>query len=364
MHKEKTKIYIIGLNYSLKVYMQIHKKILNQILPSEEKPIDLIIPKFDRRSLINIISDLINIFRWLHFAKPLYIISVGPKIGFLFAIASFFFPFKLIHWFTGQQWALKKIKIFAPSYFADFIVNLMAYRTICDSKEQAFFMKKNFFIKKILFEKYGSINSVSEELHLIGKKRIEALNSSEFNYSYPIKVGFLGRICPEKGLEIIKELSQDKSLRNKFKFLVRGPSDSSISKSKNNLLIKNFKLKSSFNLDFEEGFIQNSEFFKTIDIFLFPSKREGFGSVALEAQACGLPVICSDIYGLHSSVIDGYGGIYCDNIKQYKNALLKLLDKTIYKRYCKNAFTFSLNYSEDIFSNKLLKLYQSIISID
>lgn len=362
MNNKTSKIYIIGLDYSLKVYMKIHKKILNQILPTSEKPINLIIKEFDRRSLMNLFSDLANIFRWLKIKKPVYIVSVGPKIGFLFAISSFFFPFKLIHWFTGQQWALNKIKILAPSYFADFIINLLAYRTICDSKEQESFLRKNFFLKKILFEKNGSINSVSKKLHLIGEKKIEELNSSEFNINYPIKVGFLGRICSEKGLEIIYELAKDDSLRNKFKFFVRGPSDSSISISEKNFSNKNFKFNSKYNIDFKEGFIQNTKFFKSIDIFLLPSKREGFGSVALEAQACGLPVICSNIYGLYSSVKDGYGGIYCNNIKEYKNALIYLLDKNIYKRYCKNAFTFSLNYSEDIFSKNLLKLYENIIS--
>ena len=36
-----------------------------------------------------------------------------------------------------------------------------------------------------------------------------------------------------------------------------------------------------------------SELLQAMDIFLFPSSFESFGNVALEAQAAGLPVICS-----------------------------------------------------------------------
>ena len=364
MNKKHIKIYIIGLKYSLKFYMQIHKEILNQFLLTEERPIDLIIPNYDRRSLFSLPSDFINIFKWLKKTKPIYIISVGPKVGFLFALASVISDFKLIHWFTGQYWALKKIKIFSLSFIADFCTNLLAYKTICDSKEQAYFLRNNFFIKRVLFDNYGSINYVSKDLYLIGEKRLKKINSLDFRYEYPIKVGFLGRICLEKGLEIIKELSKDIYLKSKFKFFIRGPIDSSISKYDPEFKNNKYFLDANSNIDFNEGFIKNSEFFNAVDIFLLPSKREGFGSVALEAQACAIPVICSDIYGLYSSVIEGYGGIHCKNIDEYKNALKVLEDRSSYKKFCNNAFQFSLNYAGDKFKNNLFQIYKKIILIN
>ena len=90
-----------------------------------------------------------------------------------------------------------------------------------------------------------------------------------------------------------------------------------------------------------------------------PSKREGFGSVALEAQACGVPVICSDIYGLKSSVIQNYGGIHCKSRLDYKNALNSLLLLERYKEFCNNAYLFSLNYSEQ----NLLKISINFIKL-
>ena len=360
MAKDPKKIYVIALKYSLKFYMPIHTKVLSKFLLTEEVPIELIIPEFNRRSLKTLFFDFFYIFKWLIRSKPYCVVTVGPKVGFLFSILSFVFNIKQIHWFTGQQWALNKIKYLSPSFISDFTINLLAYKTMTDSKEQAFFLKKNFFIRDILFESNGSINCVSKKLHLIGQKRIEKINSSGFKLDYPIKVGFLGRICVEKGLDIINQLADDKTLNRKFKFIIRGPSDLLISQRKNNNMAKTINLESS-NLDYKEGFIENSEFFNLIDIFILPSKREGFGSVALEAQACGVPIICSDIYGLYSSVIDGYGGIHCRNISDYKTALEFIIDEKNYKKFCNNAYSFSQEFSEENFSYNLSKLYKKII---
>ena len=45
------------------------------------------------------------------------------------------------------------------------------------------------------------------------------------------------------------------------------------------------------------------------DIFCLPSYREGFGTVIIEAAACGLPSIGSNIYGLSDAIIDGKTGL-------------------------------------------------------
>ncbi len=44
------------------------------------------------------------------------------------------------------------------------------------------------------------------------------------------------------------------------------------------------------------------------DIFLHPSLSEGFCNAVLEAQAVGLPVVCSDAGGLAENVADGVTG--------------------------------------------------------
>lgn len=50
------------------------------------------------------------------------------------------------------------------------------------------------------------------------------------------------------------------------------------------------------------------EICKASDIFIFPSKREGLGLSALEAMACGLPIITSNIHGIVDYSVDEVTG--------------------------------------------------------
>ena len=48
--------------------------------------------------------------------------------------------------------------------------------------------------------------------------------------------------------------------------------------------------------------------YASADIFVFPSTTDTFGNVILEAQACGLPVIVSDVGGPRELVENGVNG--------------------------------------------------------
>ncbi len=58
------------------------------------------------------------------------------------------------------------------------------------------------------------------------------------------------------------------------------------------------------------GYRQDVErWLKAADVFVFPSEAESFGLAPLEANACGLPVICTDAGALAETVPDGVAGI-------------------------------------------------------
>ncbi len=51
------------------------------------------------------------------------------------------------------------------------------------------------------------------------------------------------------------------------------------------------------------------DWYRTADVVAVPSHNESFGLVALEAQACGTPVVATDIGGLRTTVHDGVSGL-------------------------------------------------------
>jgi len=49
-------------------------------------------------------------------------------------------------------------------------------------------------------------------------------------------------------------------------------------------------------------------YYNAASVVVVPSYYESFGMVALEAMACGTPVIASDVGGLSLNVVDGFNG--------------------------------------------------------
>ncbi|CAN5328640.1 D-inositol-3-phosphate glycosyltransferase [soil metagenome] len=50
-------------------------------------------------------------------------------------------------------------------------------------------------------------------------------------------------------------------------------------------------------------------FYRAADVCVVPSHNESFGLVALEAQACGTPVVAASVGGLRTAVADGVSGL-------------------------------------------------------
>jgi D-inositol-3-phosphate glycosyltransferase len=55
-----------------------------------------------------------------------------------------------------------------------------------------------------------------------------------------------------------------------------------------------------------------SDWYRASDLVCVPSYSESFGLVALEAQACGTPVVATAIGGLRTAVADGISGSLVD----------------------------------------------------
>jgi D-inositol-3-phosphate glycosyltransferase len=56
-----------------------------------------------------------------------------------------------------------------------------------------------------------------------------------------------------------------------------------------------------------------AELYRAVDLVAVPSYNESFGLVALEAQACGTPVVAAAVGGLVTAVRDGFSGVLVDS---------------------------------------------------
>ncbi len=71
-----------------------------------------------------------------------------------------------------------------------------------------------------------------------------------------------------------------------------------------------------------------STYYRAADACIVPSRSESFGLVALEAGACGTPVVAADVGGLSTLIDHGQTGFLVDsrNPADYAAALAKILD--------------------------------------
>lgn len=69
-----------------------------------------------------------------------------------------------------------------------------------------------------------------------------------------------------------------------------------------------------------------SDILQSADCFAFPSKREGLGIAAIEAMACGIPLIASDNRGTREYMQYGRNGIICHtrNPEEFARAICQL----------------------------------------
>jgi len=108
------------------------------------------------------------------------------------------------------------------------------------------------------------------------------------------------------------------------------------------------------------------EYMAAMDVMVLPSYREGFGVVAIEAQALGVPVITTDIPGPRDAIINGKTGILIPAADE--ESLMKAMQKlrniqNLRKYMIDNALPFiKENFKQEIFWKKVLEHRMSLLT--
>ena len=107
-----------------------------------------------------------------------------------------------------------------------------------------------------------------------------------------------------------------------------------------------------------------STYYRAADIVVVPSRSESFGLVALEAAACGTPVVASAVGGLLSLVDDGETGrlINGRNPADYAEAMAEILnDDELRFAMGKNAVARAADYTWRAAADRLSGLYDGLV---
>lgn len=107
------------------------------------------------------------------------------------------------------------------------------------------------------------------------------------------------------------------------------------------------------------------DFYRASDLVCVPSYSESFGLVALEAQACGTPVVASAVGGLRTAVADGISGVLVDghDPRAWSSVLARLLQEPQRRvLLAMGALEHASHFGWDATSRGTLDIYDRVIS--
>lgn len=289
--------------------------------------------------------------------------SVTPKAGLLAMLAAFFAGIKVrVHIFTGQIWYTKHGLGRFIFKSIDKFISALATNILVDSQSQ-----RDFIINESVINPYkstvlaeGSISGVDTERFNISKednikqRAILSIPDNAFIFL------FIGRMKRDKGIkELLSAFSYVHKRHNNVHLVLVGPDEEGI------LADVSKKLGESYVNYRHIGYTDQPEkLFSMADVFCLPSYREGFGTVIIEAAACGVPTIGSDIYGIQDAIVDGTTGflVQAGDINAFAGKMeLFWSDREMLRNFGINARKRAVNnFSQDFVTSKWLEYYNKL----
>jgi glycosyltransferase involved in cell wall biosynthesis len=209
----------------------------------------------------------------------------------------------------------------------------------------------------------GSSNGINTEyfdISKLNKNELQKLRNDLSISDEDFVFVFVGRIVSDKGINELLYAFNKLTFSN-VKLLLVGPKEPELDPLTNaseQLIIKNKNI-------IEVGYQSDIRNYLAISSALvFPSYREGFPNVVLQAGSFGLPSIVSDINGCNEIIINGYNGIIVPvkNKNILYESMIKLIeDKVLYATLTSNSRQRIVeNYDQLVMWDKILTVYKSL----
>jgi D-inositol-3-phosphate glycosyltransferase len=193
---------------------------------------------------------------------------------------------------------------------------------------------------------------------------------AELGLGDEVVLAFVGRIQPLKGLDLaFRAVAQllpalDRELKL---FVVGGVSGPSGNRELAKLLelADELGISGSIVLSGPQPHQSTPLFYRAADAVVVCSYSESFGLTALEAQACGTPVVATDVGGLRHIVTDASSGYLVDtrDPADFAARLKTLLsDRDLQAAFSKHARESSARFDWERTSRELAELYECLIT--
>lgn len=185
-------------------------------------------------------------------------------------------------------------------------------------------------------------------------------------------VSFVGRIQPHKGPEVLIRAASElvkhsPLLRKKLVVNVMGGASGANTEEVDRLkeLTDWLGIKDVVRFEPPVPRADLAQWYRAADLVVVPSYSESFGLVALEAQACGTPVVATAVGGLRTAVADGISGVLVDghDPKAWSSVITRLLQEPQRRVLLSmGAIEHASHFGWDATARGTLDIYDQVIS--
>jgi len=322
---------------------------------------------------ISIIRDLISFVK-LYFIfrkeKPLIVHSITPKAGLLSMAAAYFAKVPIrIHTFTGLIFPTKLGFLKQVLILMDRLLCRFATAVYPEGQGvKTDLIKYGITNKPLKVLANGNVNGINLErfnMNLFSKEHQQSLRNSLGIAPDDFIFIFIGRLVGDKGInELVSAFKLFHNTNNQnIKLLLVGSFESKYDA----LQTETLQLINTNKNILSVGFQNDVRSYLAIsNCLVFPSYREGFPNVVMQAGAMELPSIVTNISGCNEIIVDGENGciIPVKDIKALYEAMQKIMEDSRFRTHLiQNARPMiASRYEQSVVWESILEEYKRLES--